>query len=206
MFGRTATVMAGLLLLGACTQLGGEPLPPADLSVAPEDLEFASVNAGYQRAFEQSYTEAPFANGALAVVAPDDLGEIATYRLVPCQGGLAICAGSDRGPAGQLRRTADWFVLTGLYGRTFWLSYGGDGYVERNGQYIPLAWNARPNGTSDGDAPALETPYPHGFGEVEDLDVPLTASEAVGLGSVAVLGAPPQPTGPGRPLDLDPAE
>ena len=71
-----ATAMAGLLLIGACTQLGGEPLPPVDTSVAPEDLEFGAINAGYQRAFEQSYGETPFANGALAVTAPDGLGEV----------------------------------------------------------------------------------------------------------------------------------
>lgn len=201
MIGRMATAMAGLLVLGACTQLGGEPLPPVDASLAPGDLELQTLSAGYQRAFEQSFGETPFANGALAVTAPDGLGEIATYRLVPC-GGSAICAGSGRGPAGQLRRTPDWFVVTGLYGRTFWLSYDGDGYVERNGQYIPLAWNARPNGTGDGDAPSLETPYPHGYAVLENLAAPVPAVRAASLGSGVVLGSPPQPLGPGRPLDL----
>lgn len=163
MIGRMATAMAGLLLLGACAQIGAEPVPPLDLSMEPAELELASYRTAYERNFERSFTEAPFANGALAVTAPDDRGDLATYRLVPCHGGQAICAGSEQGPAGQIRRSPDWFVVTGLYGRTFWLSYGGDGYAERGGQYVPLSWNARPNGTGDGDAPALETPYPHGY-------------------------------------------
>ncbi|EYD74348.1 hypothetical protein Rumeso_04033 [Rubellimicrobium mesophilum DSM 19309] len=199
MIGRSAGTMAGLLLLGACAQLGGEPIPPMDTSVAPESLEFANVRADYDRAVEQSFTEMPFANGALSVTGPDGMADLATYRLVPCRGGQAICAGSDAGPAGQLRRTPDWFVVTGLYGRTFWLSYGGDGYVQRGGEYWPIAWNARPNGTGDGDAPSLETPYPHGYRTLDErVAVPVGSAG----GAMLPLGNPPQAQGPGRPLTM----
>ena len=73
----------------------------------------------------------------------------------------AVCSASEAGPVGQLLRSPDWFVLQGLHGATLWLSYGGDGYLERNGTYLPLAWNGRINGQGPGDDPVLETPYPH---------------------------------------------
>lgn len=200
MFGRIATA-AGLLLLGACTQFGGEPLPPMGADLTPETLEFRNLSRGYVRAFEQAFSRAPFADGAIAVTAPGGLGEIDTYRLVPCQGGAAICGGSESGRAGQLSRTPDWFVVTGLYGRTFWLSYGGDGYVERDGRYVPLAWNPREDGTGSGDAGSLETPYQHGYAVLDNLGAHVPAARNIGLEGLA-LGAPPQPTGPGRALVL----
>lgn len=199
MIGRVTTAFAGLLMLGACAQLESQPAASEDASVAVRDARYNTISPAYDRTFERSFTEAPFENGALSVIAPGDTGNLSTYRLVPCAAGQAICAGNDRGPAGQIRRTPDWFVVTGLYGRTFWLGYGGDGYLERGGQYIPLAWNAAPNGTGDGDAPALETPYPHGYGTLEQR-------VADPLGSLGVrgtaLGSPPQPQGLGRPLVL----
>ena len=154
-----ATAILGLALLGACTQEARTDFPPLR-PLEPQELEFASLDRSYQRTFEQSMTEAPFSSGALAVVAAQG-DEVESYRLVPCQGGAAICGGGSTGPAGRLVRTPDWFVVQGLYGRTFWLSYGGDGYLERNGQLVPLAWEARSAGTSDGDVPSLETPYRH---------------------------------------------
>ena len=203
MIGRRAGAMAGLLMLGACAQLGVEALPPADTSVTPEQLQFANIRAQTDRAFEQSFTETPFANGALSVVGPDGSADLASYQLVPCRGGQAICGGSAQGPAGQLTRRPDWFVVTGLYGRTFWLSHGGDGYVQQGGEYWPIAWNAQPNGTGDGGAPAMETPYPHGYRTLDErVAVPLgTTLGAVGLSTVP-LGNPPQPQGPGRPLTM----
>jgi hypothetical protein len=158
MLGR-AWAALGLLGLAACAEIGAEPLPNVLRStpVAPEDLELASVNASYQRAFERAYTEEPFAAGAMAVIA-EEAGELRTFDLVPCQGGQAICSGAS---AGQLWRSPDWWVVKGLHGRIFWLSYGGDGYLERNGTLIPLAWNARANGTGPGTEPSLETPFRH---------------------------------------------
>ena len=202
MIGRRAGAVAGLLMLGACAQLGGEPIPPLDTSVTTGDLQFTNVRAEYDRTLERSFTETPFENGALAVVAPDGPADLASYRLVPCRGGQAICAGSEGGPAGQIRRTPDWFVVTGLYGRTFWLSYGGDGYVQQGDQYWPLSWNARPNGTGDGDAPALETPYPHGYRTLDErVAEPIGSLGNIGLATIPV-GNPPQAQGPGRPLPL----
>lgn len=143
---------AGLLALGACAEIGAE--------VAPEDLEFEAIAASYNRAFEQSFTEAPFEFGSMAVIA-EEAGELTSWNFYPCQGGQGVCSGSPHGPAGRLYRSPDWYVLTGLHGRTFWLSFGGDGYVERNDHYVPLAWNARVNGTGIGTEPVLETPFPH---------------------------------------------
>lgn len=136
----------GLTLVAGCAEMGA---PPGE-----------AVLTGYQRAFDQTFTEEPFARGALAVVARED-GELRTFGLVPCQGGAAICAGGVDGPVGRLSRTPEYFVVDGLYGRRFWLSYGGDGYVERAGTYIPLAWDARVNGTGFGTEGALETPFRH---------------------------------------------
>ena len=154
--------MTGLVLLGACAVQGLEPLPtvpPFELASVAQELEFPVIRDRYNRAFEQAFTEEPFETGTMAVIAEEG-GELSTFRFVPCRGG-AVCSGSEAGPAGRLLRSPDWFILTGLQGATFWLSYGGDDYLERNGQYVPLAWNGRINGTGPGDAPVLETPFPH---------------------------------------------
>lgn len=155
-----ATAILGLLALGACAQIGAEPVPPIDFSVAPEELEAGALAASYQRTFERSLTEAPFEFGSMSVVATED-GQLNTYQFFPCQGGQGVCSGGPQGPAGRLYRSPDHYVLTGLHGRTFWLGYGGDGYVERNDTYASLAWNARSLGTGDGTTGPLETPYPH---------------------------------------------
>ncbi len=149
---------AGLLILGACAEAGFGPGPEAGIS--PDDLEWRALTASYNRTFERSFTEEPFELGSLSVIA-EEAGELSTYNFYPCQGGGAVCSGSPQGPAGRLFRTEDSFVLAGLHGRTFWFSYGGDGWVERNEQFVPMAWNARDNGTGDGTEPVLETPYPH---------------------------------------------
>jgi hypothetical protein len=188
MIARMAGTLAGLLMLGACSQLAQEPPVSDEASVRARDAQYNTISPSYDRTFERSFTETPFANGALSVTGADGLGDLATYRLVPCYGGQAICAGSEQGPAGQVRQTPDWFVVTGLYGQTFWLSYGGDGYLERNGQYTPLSWNARPNGTGDGDAPALETPHPHGYAVLGRVSGPLTAPSGPGLGGGSLSG------------------
>ena len=152
--------MATLALLGGCADLGLPPYSPAEALALQERLEGPVLWASYQREFERRYTEEPFEIGSLALVASED-GELRTWSLFPCRGGLTICGGGPEGPAGRLSRTPDYFVVEGLYGRRFWLSYGGDGYVERHGTYVPLAWNARPNGTGPGFEPVLETPFRH---------------------------------------------
>ena len=151
---------AALALLGGCADLGLPPYSPTENLALQERLAAPVLWATYQREFEQRFTEEPFELGQLALVASEG-GELRTWSLVPCQGGASICGGSEGGPAGRLLRTPDYFVVEGLYGRRFWLSYGGDGYVERVGTYVPLAWDARPNGTGPGFDPALETPFRH---------------------------------------------
>jgi hypothetical protein len=146
-----AAAILGLLALGACAQTDLEPIPAANFAVAPE---------AWQRTYERSLTEAPFQFGSMSVVATE-AGQLQTYNFFPCQNGQGVCSGSPQGPAGQLYRSPQHYVLTGLHGRTFWLGYGGDGYVQRGDSYVSLAWNARSLGTGDGSTGSLETPYPH---------------------------------------------
>ena len=143
--------VTGLILLGGCAELGMPVAGP---------LDAGAVVSEQQKAFDQTFTEAPFARGPLAVVASEG-GDLGTYTLVPCRGGATVCSGSAQGPAGQVFRTDEYTVVDGLYGRRFWLGYGGDGYIERQGIYVPLAWDARPNGQGPGFDPVLETPFRH---------------------------------------------
>ena len=113
------------------------------------------------RAFSRQFAERPFAAGPVAVVAAE-AGEPRGFVLAPCRGGGAVCAGGEGGPAGALSETPDWLVVTGLYGRTFWLSRGGDAVVARDGRAWRGAWDSRPNGTGIGADPALESGRPHG--------------------------------------------
>lgn len=152
--------VAALAALAGCAEFGVAPASPAGEPVLDPPLEASALATSYQREFEKVYTETPFANGALSVMATEG-GELRGWTLAPCGGGTAICGGSAQGPAGRLVRTPDYVVVEGLYGRRFWLSYGGDGYVERNGTLVPLAWDARLNGTGPGTAPAVETPFRH---------------------------------------------
>lgn len=151
---------AALAALGGCAELDPTPDWPGNGFTSQEALEAPALPASYQRTFEKVLTEDPFANGALAVVATEG-GELRSWIFVPCRGGAAVCGGSAEGPAGRVVRTPDYVSVEGLYGRRFWLSYGGDGYVERQGIFVPLAWDSRPNGTGPGTAPVLETPFPH---------------------------------------------
>jgi hypothetical protein len=124
---------------------------------------------------ELPFGEVPFERGALAAVAREG-GFVETFNLVPCHGGRAVCGGSESGPAGTLSRTADFLVVQGLYGRTFWLANGGEGYVQRGSVLWSLAWNARVDGREPGlsdvltgrplrpetgEDAALETGAPH---------------------------------------------
>ena len=148
--------MAGVLLLGGCAGLG-LPARPTDSEPIQGPLDQVPLLDRLHVAADETWTEAPFENGALALVASEG-GELKTWTLAPCGAGV-VCAGDARGPVGQLSRTREYVVVDGLYGRRFWLSWGGDGYVERDGTYVPLAWDARPNGTGEGFDPVLETPF-----------------------------------------------
>jgi hypothetical protein len=98
---------------------------------------------------ELPFGEMPFARGSLAAVAREG-GFVETFNLVPCRGGQAVCGGSESGPAGTLSRTNGFVVVQGLYGRTFWLANGGEGYVQRGDVLWSLAWNARVDGRDPG--------------------------------------------------------
>lgn len=159
-----AAAILSALGLGGCAEVAR-----LDAAATAGGLDYAVLEARALRAFDEAYLERPFANGSMAVLATEG-GEVSTFHLAPCRGGLAICAGGPHGPAGTLRVSPDWHVVEGLYGRTFWLSYAGDGWLERGGQVIPLAWEARregpgPDGLGEGetgDDAALERPVPHG--------------------------------------------
>lgn len=165
---RTGGVLA-LLLLGACAApLAGTGRMAGSTAAGPE-----AAATFVQRGVEQSFSEAPFQRGAMAVVAREGGVGVESFSLVPCQEGRTVCAGSEAGAAGTLALTPDWTVVRGLYGRTFWLSYGGDGFVERAGAFWPLSWNARVDGRGEGPgarvadgsglstAIALESGAPH---------------------------------------------
>lgn len=129
------------------------------LPIAPENMTHDAMTADVARSIESTFEERPFVNGTIAIVASEN-GELRTYRLVPCQNGTAICQGSDRGRAVQLRVTPDHYIVSGLYGgRTFFLRPGGGGTLRRGNVDMPLAWNAYVNGVSRVE---LEGIYPYG--------------------------------------------
>ena len=111
-----------------------------DATLSDPGLEYAAAERDAYRTYAAAFSEVPFSKGAVSVVAPDH-GDLRTYTLVPCRGGTRICAGSAHGPAGTLERTPDYMIVRGLYGRTFWLSPGGDGALVWPGHTVPLAWN-----------------------------------------------------------------
>ncbi|MBP1806654.1 hypothetical protein [Rubellimicrobium aerolatum] len=143
MAGRWMAVMVGLLALGACAQTGT-----------------TGVGAASDRLLARSFADTPLRQGAIAIFASEPGGPT-SYRLSPCGNGAA-CVGGPGGTMGSVTRTADWTVVRGLHGRTFWLGQGGTGFVERAGTYLPLSWAPRAEGTGEGDAPSIETPYRHG--------------------------------------------
>ena len=128
--------LVAALALGGCADFQQR----VDAVLTDPGLEYSAAERDAYRTYAAAFSEAPFSNGAISVVAPDH-GDLRTYRLVPCQGGARICAGSEHGRAGQVEATADYIIVRGLYGRTFWLSPGGDGALVGNGHTVPLAWN-----------------------------------------------------------------
>jgi hypothetical protein len=96
-------------------------------------------------AFTDAFTDTPFEDGAAVTVLvrdTDPLRTIQSFKLVPCQGGKAVCGGSDRGTAGALTLEGRQYVVRGAYaGRDFYLDPNGDGFMGRGTVLVPLAWN-----------------------------------------------------------------
>ena len=97
------------------------------------DIDLAVI-----RAFAQ-VQDWPFDAGKVWVIAEGG-GDLKSWSFVSCRGGTTACAGSEGGAAGQVALTPDYTVIDGLYGRTFYLSPGGDGWVERGNALTPIAW------------------------------------------------------------------
>lgn len=135
---RTLALLVLPVALAACDAAG------TGMSIsAPSDqqLDWRNADAAVARAFA-STLETPFANGPMQVIATEG-GQIRSFRLIPCGGGAAVCAGSLYGAAGTVEVTPDFHIVRGLYGRTFWLAPGGAGSIEyRNGTTLPLAWDS----------------------------------------------------------------
>lgn len=126
---KAAFVAVALTALTAC----------AETALTPESLTFDTITRDTDRAVSLGFRQMPFAQGPLSVVVAER-GRLLTYRLVPCQEGRAICAGTARGRAGGLQITPDHYIVTGLYGRIFFLSPGGDGWLRHGNVDVPLAW------------------------------------------------------------------
>jgi len=126
---RALTIAAAFALLGAC-----------EITPEGEVRGDARLDAATHNAFAAWAFDLPFAAGSVYVVAPRE-GEMVTFKLVPCRDGTRICGGSPHGPAGHLRRGADFYEVRGAYpGRDFYLSPNGDGYLRRGNTDLPLAW------------------------------------------------------------------
>ncbi len=171
--GAFGAALGAALLLSACaTAPAGGVAPDASFDPAARvgsRLIATPVGPGQAPPLPAAYAggvdlpggEAPFERGALAAVAREG-GFVETFNLVPCQGGQAICGGGETGPAGTLSRSSGFLVVQGLYGRTFWLANGGEGYVQRGDVLWSLAWNARVDGRGQGlqDVLAARPPRP----------------------------------------------
>ncbi len=135
--------MRAIMALGVAALVTGcATAEQAQQELSSGAYEYPSVQLGAYRLYQDTFASTPFADGDISVIATEG-GELRTYLLAPCQNGTRICSGSARGPAGGIERTPDYTIVTGLYGGTFWLSPGGDGALVRQGQTVPLAWNAR---------------------------------------------------------------
>jgi len=121
--------------LAACAQ---PQLPAQTADVVDRTLNDAEWSVW--RSYENIVEERPFALGVMSIVATER-GKLRTFRLAPCHNGI-VCAGSERGRHGRVEMTEDYVIVRGLYGRTFYLSNGGDGYLERHGHAVMLAWDS----------------------------------------------------------------
>lgn len=130
---RIGFAIIGLMALGACQGFQTQ----GDIASAKIEntLTFSANTVG--RVFADGLQDAPFDSGPVSILT-EEHGELHTFELTTCQSGTHICGAR----AGHLQRAPDYYVMSGAYaGRTFYLSPGGDGYVKRNGEYMPLAWN-----------------------------------------------------------------
>lgn len=122
-----SVVLAGL---GACST--------QNLTQTGPQIENPNLFTQARREFEIAYLDKPFDTGVVYVVAQEH-GELHTYSLTSC-GVERICGPNGR--AGHVERTRDHFVVTGAYpDRTFYLSPGGDGFLNWRGVNSDLAWN-----------------------------------------------------------------
>lgn len=137
--GILATGIAAMILSGCAAGPDAQSLEQIETSLEA-NLSSEAIDRAAYRAFASAHSEMPFEFGAMSVVAAED-GELHSYTLVRC--GDAVCAGSAHGPRGQVESTPDYVIVSGLYGRTFWLSPGGDGALTRSsGETVPLAWDS----------------------------------------------------------------
>ncbi len=106
-----------------------------------EPFTFEQNPVEVQRAWANAFSDQPFDTGPVSILTTEH-GELHSYTLAPCRGGQTVCAGSTQGRAGTVQMTEDYAVVSGAYaGRVFYLSPGGDGWLKKNGAYIPLAWD-----------------------------------------------------------------
>lgn len=129
---RSLILAAAAITLTACSTTGGwNPLidPKAEDTDLRQEMIFG-------------FTQTPFADGAVTILAPDD-GDFRTFTLVPCQDGTHICAGSAHGKAGHLTVTDAGYLVPDAYaGRSFVLLPGGGGSMTTRRGTVPIAWDS----------------------------------------------------------------
>ncbi|PHP28447.1 hypothetical protein [Limimaricola cinnabarinus] len=158
-------VLAALMLAG-CADFGPRAMPLLESvalpPVLPPDAELRALPE--PEPFAAEYTENPFEMGPVSVIAPDRRGAMATWQLIPCREGRAICVD---GHAGQLSVAGETYVVSGVHGMSFHLMTGGEGFVTRSGggkfadRQVPLAWEhvpaIEPSALREARAPAGRT-------------------------------------------------
>lgn len=128
---RIAIALASLTALGACMTIDQDALGAR--------IEAVNLLDETRRDLDEAYRDQPFDTGTVYVVA-NEHGDLHTYSLTTCRNGTHICGGTGR--VGHVERTLDYYIVTGAYrGRTFYLSPGGDGYLNWRGVNRDLAWN-----------------------------------------------------------------
>ena len=131
---RPAAALAATLALTACAGYEVRPLTDADLQF----LYWDTIVADTRREYATQFQDKPFEDGPIAVIASEH-GQLRTWTLAPC--GSTVCAGGPHGARGRLELTPDYWIVSGLYGRTFILSPGGNGGLRRPGHPdVQLAW------------------------------------------------------------------
>ncbi|MGR3591072.1 MAG: hypothetical protein ACU0B9_13390 [Limimaricola soesokkakensis] len=146
-FSMTGAALAAVLLAG-CAEVKPVVMP---LLASVEPLPISPPTAPVRvlpepDPFEPEYTESPFQKGPVSVISADARGDMATWRLIPCQQGRAICV---NGRPAQLSKAGDTYVVSGTHGVSFHLMTGGDGFVTHGGGKMaalqaPLAWEHFP--------------------------------------------------------------